>query len=68
MIRTIVAMPTIANALLNVSSLSTKLATSPATPAVRPVPASSVPRSVRSLPDRVEQRRVVRRVGLRARR
>ena len=31
MIRTIVAMPTIANALLKVSSLSTKLATSPAT-------------------------------------
>jgi hypothetical protein len=32
---------------LKVSWLSTKLATSPATPAVRPVPANSVPRSVR---------------------
>ena len=47
MIKTMVAMPTTAKASLNVSSLSTKLATSPATPAVRPLPARSGPRAVR---------------------
>jgi len=48
MISTIVAAPTIAKALVNVFSLSTNVAASPATPAVNPLPASAGPRSVRN--------------------
>ena len=48
MMSTMVAPPTIANALLNVLSLSTKLATSPATPAVSPEPSNAGPSCART--------------------